>query len=71
MGEISLLVFDEAHYARDNHPSNKIMQSFYHPSRLKGNLDVPHILGLTASPTFNEGLEALRYMLSDPLLLAY
>lgn len=59
--DISLLVFDEAHHAADNHPYNRIMQEFYCriPSRPKQGIvyginqeNRPHILGLTASPIY-------------------
>lgn len=45
---ISLLVFDEAHHCQANSPSALIMQTFYHPQ--KGVQNLPHVLGLTASP---------------------
>ncbi|KAH9482151.1 Dicer-like protein 2 [Psilocybe cubensis] len=55
--DISLMVFDEAHHAVDNHPYNRIMLEFYfdlpprnpdHPS----TIERPAILGLTASPIY-------------------
>lgn len=40
-----------AHHCMRRHPANKIMQDFYHPTRLELGSDfVPLILGLTASP---------------------
>lgn len=57
--DISLLVVDEAHHCKDRHPINQIMSKFYHSVRLAGQ-QVPHILGLTASPTYGNqafGLE--------------
>lgn len=58
LGDISLLVFDEAHHATSKHPYNSIMQDFYFklPPR-NGNIDTsigvrPMILGLTASPIY-------------------
>ena len=56
--DISLLVFDEAHHAVDNHPYNRIMMDFYFklPHRdqhLQNHLEVrPMVLGLTASPIY-------------------
>ncbi|KAF8891292.1 hypothetical protein BD779DRAFT_1670921 [Infundibulicybe gibba] len=66
--DISLLVFDEAHHAVDNHPYNRIMQEFYFdlPARPQSalaptsssseNVDHqylrPMALGLTASPIY-------------------
>ena len=54
--DISLLVFDEAHHAVDNHPYNRIMFEFYFdlPRREQQDpLEVrPMVLGLTASPIY-------------------
>ena len=56
--DISLMVFDEAHHAVDNHPYNRIMMEFYFflPSRdhhFEDSLEVrPMVLGLTASPIY-------------------
>ncbi|GAA5839253.1 hypothetical protein JCM11251_006019 [Rhodosporidiobolus azoricus] len=47
MSQISLLVFDEAHHAKRNHPFASILRDFYHRAALE---DRPRILGLTASP---------------------
>ncbi|EMC95345.1 hypothetical protein BAUCODRAFT_46072, partial [Baudoinia panamericana UAMH 10762] len=51
MSRLALLVFDEAHHCIKNHPMNAIMQHFYHPGN--SHKEVPHILGLTASPAIN------------------
>ena len=64
--DIALLVFDEAHYCKLNHGANKIMQTFYHPSRLTAKEDVPCVLGLTASPVFNDGEKGLQYVKLRP-----
>jgi ERCC4-related helicase/dsRNA-specific ribonuclease len=48
--DISLLVFDEAHHANNNHPMNCIMRHYYHPLKSIKPEQAPHILGLTASP---------------------
>lgn len=64
--DISLLVFDEAHHAVDNHPYNRIMVEFYFnlPRRSQhfNSLEVrPMILGLTASPIYGGNvLKAFR-----------
>lgn len=55
--DISLLVFDEAHHAVDNHPYNRIMVEFYFdlPRRdhSQSPMEVrPMVLGLTASPIY-------------------
>ncbi|GAA5903989.1 hypothetical protein JCM6882_003794 [Rhodosporidiobolus microsporus] len=55
MSQIALLVFDEAHHAKSNHPFASILRDFYHRTVLE---DRPRILGLTASPIdSNQGLE--------------
>ncbi|KAK4705810.1 endoribonuclease Dicer, partial [Phenoliferia sp. Uapishka_3] len=50
IGRVSLLVFDESHHADKNHPYNAIMQLHYHPAKMKGDIALPRVLGLTASP---------------------
>ncbi|KAE8378630.1 ATP-dependent helicase dcl2 [Aspergillus bertholletiae] len=51
MSQLGLLIFDEAHHCMRRHPSNMIMQDFYHRTLQKDGRDgVPSILGLTASP---------------------
>jgi len=55
--DISLIVFDEAHHAVDNHPYNRIMMEFYSglPVRTSSNTSEsvrPMVLGLTASPIY-------------------
>ncbi|KAL2941463.1 Endoribonuclease Dicer-like protein 2 [Bienertia sinuspersici] len=44
---IKVLIFDECHNARGNHPYVRIMKDFYHQSHIK---EVPRIFGMTASP---------------------
>ena len=76
MERLALLVFDEgvahtpflsfslrrkAHCAIRDHPSNRIMRDFYHPSLAAKEAEIPHILGLTASPTQNNKIGALEY----------
>lgn len=59
--DISLLVFDEAHHAVDNHPYNSIMREFYFrlPTRESTEDDAfrPAILGLTASPIYGGNVD--------------
>ncbi|KAK1596122.1 RNase3 domain-containing protein [Colletotrichum navitas] len=62
MERLSLIVFDEAHNCIGKSPGSKIMTVFYHEEKSKGRY-TPHILGLTASPTFGskvEGINALE-----------
>ena len=49
MAQINLLIFDEAHHAKKNHPYARIMKDFY-ASLEKAGLRRPRILGMTASP---------------------
>ncbi len=45
---INLIIFDEAHHARGNHPFNQVMQLY--KERFQENKEnAPRILGLTAS----------------------
>ncbi|KAF2645254.1 hypothetical protein P280DRAFT_389329 [Massarina eburnea CBS 473.64] len=46
--QINLLIFDEAHHAKSNHPFARIMKDYYmaEPDASKR----PHIFGMTASP---------------------
>jgi hypothetical protein len=57
--DISLLVFDEAHHCVKDHPTNLIMRSFYHPLRMENDGNLPHILGLTASPMLRSQIKAI------------
>lgn len=63
LGEVSLLVFDEAHHAASGHPYNAIMSAFYFPLPAReGSNDKsvgvrPMILGLTASPIYGGNIE--------------
>ncbi|KAL4799228.1 hypothetical protein BDV19DRAFT_294509 [Aspergillus venezuelensis] len=59
ISRLGLIIFDEAHHCTRNHPTNKIMGLFYHPTiREYGTAAAPRILGLTASAAGD--LEALR-----------
>ncbi|KAL1737738.1 hypothetical protein HDZ31DRAFT_17770, partial [Schizophyllum fasciatum] len=82
--DISLLVFDEAHHAVDNHPYNRIMLEFYRqlPTEVQDvesqialgqhvPLARPAVLGLTASPIFGGNTEkAFRQSNLDALICA-
>uniref|UniRef100_A0A803L442 Uncharacterized protein n=1 Tax=Chenopodium quinoa TaxID=63459 RepID=A0A803L442_CHEQI len=48
LDKIKVLIFDECHNARGNHPYARIMKDFYH-QQMHTN-DVPRIFGMTASP---------------------
>ncbi|KAK3990119.1 hypothetical protein QBC44DRAFT_240086 [Cladorrhinum sp. PSN332] len=47
MDQINLLVFDEAHHTKKNHPYARIIKDFYAPTEESKK---PRILGMTASP---------------------
>ncbi|KAF5377899.1 hypothetical protein D9615_006820 [Tricholomella constricta] len=60
--DISLLIFDEAHHAVDNHPYNRIMKEFYFNLPLQTSVvslvsQRPSVLGLTASPIYGGNVE--------------
>jgi endoribonuclease Dicer len=48
MNEINLLIFDECHHAKKNHPYARMIKDFY--IREPNEADRPRILGMTASP---------------------
>lgn len=48
MGQINLLVFDEAHHTKKRHPYARIIKDFY--AGVEGNDRIPRIFGMTASP---------------------
>ncbi|KAI1377597.1 hypothetical protein F4677DRAFT_414896 [Hypoxylon crocopeplum] len=48
MDNINLLIFDEAHHTKKNHPYARIIKDFY--ASLEGSRRRPRILGMTASP---------------------
>ncbi|XP_047176207.1 endoribonuclease Dicer homolog 2-like [Vigna umbellata] len=47
---IKVLIMDECHHARGNHPYARIMTEFYHHQLQSGSSDLPRIFGMTASP---------------------
>ncbi|PPQ65094.1 hypothetical protein CVT24_003055 [Panaeolus cyanescens] len=50
LSKVSLLIFDECHHARKNHPYNVIMREYFHT---KGQVDAPKVFGMTASPMWD------------------
>ncbi|KAF8814054.1 hypothetical protein BYT27DRAFT_7157116 [Phlegmacium glaucopus] len=70
--DISLVVFDEAHHAVDNHPYNRMMVKFYFnlPHRdqhLNSSLEVrPMVIGLTASPIYGGNVIKLVNIIRSP-----
>ncbi|KAK0458512.1 P-loop containing nucleoside triphosphate hydrolase protein [Desarmillaria tabescens] len=55
--KVSLIVFDECHHTRKNHPYNSIMREYKHVA----TSDRPKIFGMTASPILNPR-DAIRSM---------
>lgn len=49
-----------------NDPGNCIMRDFYHPARLR-SAEVPHILGLTASPIMRSKPGDIRCVVTETL----
>lgn len=47
--QINLLIFDEAHHTKKNHPFARIIKDYYLDGKFQG-LRVPRIFGMTASP---------------------
>lgn len=58
LDSLSLLVIDEAHNCTKKNAVARLMREFYWPSKTVG-LEVPHILGLTASPLMRANPEDL------------
>ncbi|KAG5651502.1 hypothetical protein H0H81_008396 [Sphagnurus paluster] len=48
--KVSLMIFDECHHARKNHPYNGIMREYFQVSDVTSR---PRIFGMTASPIWN------------------
>ena len=48
ISQINLLIFDEAHHAKKDHPYAKIMRDFY-PRESQDQI-LPRVFGMTASP---------------------
>ncbi|OAA62582.1 Ribonuclease III [Niveomyces insectorum RCEF 264] len=83
MDQINLLIFDEAHHTKKNHPYARIMKDFYAPQAQTNPRSLPKIFGMTASPAdarvnvtqAAQELEALLHseiatVVQDPLLRA-
>jgi ERCC4-related helicase len=63
LSHISLLVLDECHNTRKDHPYRQLMTKHYLPMKIEG-LPKPKILGLTASPAAKETIgETLIHLL--------
>ncbi|KAF6816826.1 dicer-like protein 2 [Colletotrichum sojae] len=58
MERLSLIVFDEAHNCVGKSPGSRIMATYHEQKR--SHQPVPHILGLTASPTFGSKVESIN-----------
>ena len=64
--DISLLTFDEANHAIDNHPYNRIMSEFYSDLPLELR---PMVLGLMTSPIHGGNIEkAFKCVLVPPMI---
>ncbi|KAI9675092.1 MAG: Dicer-like protein 2 [Caeruleum heppii] len=67
VSRLALLIFDEAHRCVGNYSANLIMQQFYYPQLEADPKQVPHVLGLSASPVMNAkagGLERIEHNLN-------
>ncbi|KAJ6891882.1 hypothetical protein NC651_025165 [Populus alba x Populus x berolinensis] len=58
---IKVLIFDECHHARGNHPYACIMTEFYHRELSSGHHDLPRIFGMTASLIKSKGANSESY----------
>ncbi|KAH7395231.1 dicer-like protein 1 [Phaeosphaeria sp. MPI-PUGE-AT-0046c] len=56
MSRTNLLIFDEAHHAKGDHPYARIMKDYYNQESDTSNC--PRIFGMTASPVDVKGLSA-------------
>ncbi|ATZ56090.1 BcdcL1 [Botrytis cinerea B05.10] len=82
MAQINLLIFDEAHHAKKDHPYARIIKDFYRNDTEK-DIALPKIFGMTASPVdardnVKKAAEELEGLLhsqictaEDPSLLQY
>ncbi|KAK0593324.1 hypothetical protein LWI29_034760 [Acer saccharum] len=55
---IKVLIFDECHHARGNHPYSLILTEFYHRHLNSGITDLPRIFGMTASLIKSKGAKS-------------
>ncbi|KAJ6718138.1 hypothetical protein OIU79_006129 [Salix purpurea] len=58
---IKVLIFDECHHARGNHPYACIMTEFFHRELGSGHHDLPRIFGMTASLIKSKGANSESY----------
>ncbi|KAI5574688.1 hypothetical protein BDE02_10G160800 [Populus trichocarpa] len=58
---IKVLIFDECHHARGNHPYACIMTEFFHRELRSGHHDLPRIFGMTASLIKSKGANSESY----------
>lgn len=65
---IALIIFDEAHHARKNHPYNHVMEIYRHERAENGDRFLPKLFGMTASPgaSKSDSLDSIRYFLFHP-----
>ncbi|KAK3371219.1 hypothetical protein B0T24DRAFT_628118 [Lasiosphaeria ovina] len=61
LSSLSLIVIDEAHNCTKKNPVARLMNEFYWPAKQIGH-EVPHILGLTASPLVTSKVEELEVL---------
>ncbi|KAK0706786.1 hypothetical protein B0T26DRAFT_472686 [Lasiosphaeria miniovina] len=61
LSSLSLIVIDEAHNCIKKNPVARLMNEFYWPAKQIGH-EVPHILGLTASPLVTSKAEELEVL---------
>ncbi|KAK1826302.1 Rgp1-domain-containing protein [Podospora conica] len=59
LSSLSLIVIDEAHNCVRNNAVARLMKELYWPDKNNG-LEVPHILGLTASPVMRANIRSLE-----------
>ncbi|KAL8517842.1 hypothetical protein ACS0TY_009230 [Phlomoides rotata] len=50
LDQIKVLIFDECHHARGNHPYACIMKEIYHEELKNNSPSLPRVFGMTASP---------------------
>ncbi|ESO08894.1 hypothetical protein HELRODRAFT_74403 [Helobdella robusta] len=62
MLELSLLIFDECHHTKKEHPYNAIMARYHEHLDLDPNSDLPQIVGLTASIGVGKAKDSIQAM---------
>lgn len=53
ISQLDLVIFDEAHHARKNHPYKSILETYHREKLRSPTLQLPRIMGMTASPIFS------------------